>query len=547
MSAESSPKCAVPAVHVGSAGVVLNPDPERDDHWSDLATSLTPETPEKAIAPFRQVLDVARRHGCRTIVVERRYVDPDYRSEYSAFWSKRFEGRDRVAQRLHFFTAVIDPEDLQDLTGDATASYIGYSVLRPAVLGPVGRTVLAPPPGFGGAKLCQVQDRPSLFGNSLEVTGVPFLQQDGELLICAHTAAWLGHYVAQDKGIIGRHSTAEIVAMPSVEASRHRPVPSSGLTSEQLQGVFSALRIPAFFLALNDLPELPAEPPRDEDVEEEEGHQRRVLRERFLRVVCKYLNSGFPVIVLTEKGHAYTLVGWKEDDGGEITLLACDDQGGPYEEIADPFANTPAHRACPKSLMIPLPEKVFLTGEAAETRAYALVEIVGSQYAELDDPDVEDPQANDLSRIMDVLREWRGPVSVRTRLIEGRRYKALLKRQERSQAVLRLLRLSHLPHWVWLVEFHEREARDAGRPSVLAEVVFDSTSHDDIPTIDLVATTSLAVDAGLERAHAESDSAKAEGDGAMWRSMISDAELIDDEYLIVPRHHGEAGEQAEAA
>lgn len=514
------------SVAVGPAATLLYPDPDEDGHWDELAEWLAPETPAKAIGPLRAVLNVARQHGCRAIVLEHRYLDLDYRSEYTGFWSKRFEGRNRVAQRLHFFRTHVDPEDLHDLPDRLKGSYVGYSVLRPTLLGPVGRTVLAPPPELAGAQLCQVRDRPSLFGSVLEVTGVPFCQQDGEVLICAHTAAWMCHYVAQDRRIIGRRTTAEIVSMPSAEASRHRPVPSNGLTGEQLQGIFSNLGIPAFFYDFRDLPELPVDPPGPGDVAEEgavQEHQHRVAREQVLRVVCKYLNSGFPVVVLTENGsaHAYTLVGWRLEND-EIRLLACDDQVGPYEEITDPFADTPTHRGRPKSLMVPLPEKVFLTGEAAETNALGLVELLASQYAKLDDPEVVDPQANDLSEIHAQLSTWRGPISIRARLLEGRRYKALLGHQQRSPAVLRTLRLSHLPHWVWLVEFHDRTAREAGEPCVLAEIVYDSTSHDDLPVADLVATTSVAVDVGLERLTPGSGDAIAEGDGLPWRSMISD-------------------------
>ena len=356
-------------------------------------------------------------------------------------------------------------------------------------------------------------------------------------------------------------------------------MPSTGLTSEQLQGVFSTLGIPAFFYDLDDLPRLPADPdpPEAERDEDEQAllqrHQQRIVRERLLRVVCKYLNSGFPVIVLTGKGpaHAYTLVGWQEHEDGSIALVACDDQVGPYEMISDPFAQgSDSHRARPKSLMIPLPEKVFLTGEAAETDAFGRIELAGAAHSGLDEdelsaaqadgpePEVEGDEAiaHDVTRIRIGLNKWHGPVSVRTRLMEGRRYKALLKGQDRSPAVMRLLRLAHLPHWIWLVEFHDRAARERGEPCVFAEVVFDSTSHDDVPMVDLLATRWMATDsgrrraaaasddAGRRRAEAASDDSIVDGDGLMWRSMITDPEIIDGEYVIVPRGDDDAVSEA---
>src|SRR5690242_2788559 len=69
--------------------------------------------------PLERVLEVARAHRCRTIVEENRYVDPDYRSEYSAFWSQRFPATPAFARRLHFFRRVVRDEDLHAIPTDA--------------------------------------------------------------------------------------------------------------------------------------------------------------------------------------------------------------------------------------------------------------------------------------------------------------------------------------------------------------------------------------------------------------------------------------------
>ena len=76
---------------------------------------------------------------------ENRYVDPDYRSEYSAFWSQRFPTRPAFGRRLHFFRRLIRDEQLASLDPN-TAGFVGYSTLKPITPGRVGRTVLAPPP-----------------------------------------------------------------------------------------------------------------------------------------------------------------------------------------------------------------------------------------------------------------------------------------------------------------------------------------------------------------------------------------------------------------
>jgi hypothetical protein len=256
-----------------------------------------------------------------------------------------------------------------------------------------------------------------------------------------------------------------------------------------------------------------------------------VKREKILRVVCKYINSGFPVVVLTgdPARHAFVLVGWQKR-AGRIELIACDDQVGPYEVITDPLLEPPGGRGRWRTLMMPLPEKVFLTGEAAEGNGRAIVETTAARYRALTPTGAPDTQSNDLAKIAAGLTHLRGPVSVRARLMEGRRWKAGLVKQGRSDAILRLFRLSHLPHWVWLLEFHDRAARQAGTPCVIGEIVFDSTSHDDLPTPRLLATTSVAIDLTMEASGAPEALSQASGDGTAWRSVISDWSLADDEY-----------------
>lgn len=512
--------CALRATTYGDGlrkvATVFNASADDAQAWSDVDEHLCGFVIDKARGPFRRILTVVRSRGCRTAVIEERYIDADYRSEYGAFWAGRFEDRPPQARRVHFFTDAFDASLLPRLPKQH--GYLGYCVIRPTTLGAVGRTVIRPPLQLDGAHLTMVIDRPSLFGNPLEVEGVPFSQQDGELLRCADASAWLCHYVAYHQRICGRLLTADIARLPSGEGSRHRALPSTGLTGEQLQAVFSAIGIPAFFYEVAKLPKLPAEMrcPRGRSNTE---HNRRIRDERVSRVVCKYLNSGFPVVVLTEseEGHAFTLVGWQRSEDS-VRLIACDDQVGPYEVIESPELDA-SRRGSWKGLMLPLPAKVFLTGEAAESRARQYV------LAERDQAEMSGASGTDLSEIAQHLEDLAGPISVRARLMEGRRYKAVAARQSRDPESVRISQMTHLPHWVWVVEFHDRAARVAGEACVEAEIVFDSTSHDDIPILDVVTTRSIAFD--VRSANAEEpqrDAALYVGqlDGRRWRSLISD-------------------------
>lgn len=99
----------------------------------------------EATRPLERIFYLARMAGCQTVLIENRYVDADYRSEYGRHWSRTFEGRPAFARRLHFFRAWLTDRDVANLPDPKDAGYIGYSVMRPTPQGPVGRTMVTAP------------------------------------------------------------------------------------------------------------------------------------------------------------------------------------------------------------------------------------------------------------------------------------------------------------------------------------------------------------------------------------------------------------------
>ena len=432
--------------------------PVTDDDWQSLVAV------SGGGALFGTVLDVVRRNRCRTVVVENRYVDADFRSDFSAFWSKRFDAGPAFARRVHFFRARIPEERLHRLP--ATPGYLGYSVIRPSPYadGRIGRTVLAPPPRFRGATLALLQDEVSLFGNRLEVMGVPYSEQDGEFLRCAHAAIWACHYSAHRRGLVGRRLTAELVRMTPVGVSRFRSLPSPGMTLEQVQAVFDAAGQPALFYGLSQMPRVPGvENPGG--IQDERGIPIHAgyWDTRLFSVICRYLNSGFPVMVANHN-HAWVLGGWFTQRG-QIKFVAFDDQRGPYQVIDSPFTD---ERAPWMAIMVPLPPKVYMSGEMAETWGHKSFRSLGSA------PGVP-PSWRELSDKLGITPKG---ISLRTFLMDSSQYKESVLSQGRHEDVVRALRLSRLPHYVWVVEAHDRDRRDARQPAVVAEAVFDPDSSD---------------------------------------------------------------------
>jgi hypothetical protein len=421
-----------------------------------------------------RVFAVARAHRCRTVVEENRYVDPDYRSEYSAFWSQRFPTRPAFARRLHFFRRLIRDEQLPAIDPE-TAGYVGYATLKPISPGRVGRTVLSPPPRLGKATLALATDRISLFGTPLEVRGAPFLEQDGEYLRCAHAAAWMCHYSAALRRLVGRSLTAQLVELSPAAVWHERPLPSPGLTWNQLQAVFASTGQPALFYGLSAMPRVRGVAnPTPQILPDGRIKHPGLWDTRIFSVVCRYLNAGYPVLVAT-LDHAFVIVGWFRE-GARIRFIACDDQWGPYETITSPFTD---RRAPWDAFMVPLPPKVYLSGEQAESAAHLLIRAQGAR-----------PGAPSSWQQLST-RLAAGDISLRTFLRSNLGYKRIVSQQRRGQAATRLLRLARLPHWIWVVEAQDSDRRVAGRPAVLAEIVFDSTSSDRNPAFSAISVPGI--------------------------------------------------------
>ena len=448
---------------VDEAGSVESPRSDAD--WAALLVRFAEG---RHAAPLARVFEVVRQNGCKTVVVENRYVDADYRSDYAVFWAQRFAETSPFTQRLHFFKGEFGNDDLHRL--DPTFGYLGYTVLRPSAVGPVGRTLISAPRALDAAVKSRVSDQVSLFGADLDVDGAPFCQQDGEFLRCAHVAAWVCHYTAFRRGLVGRTLTGAFVKMAPQGLSIERALPSKGMNYNELQAVFGQLGQPALFYGLQHMPQVPGvdDPPPQFDAN---GEMRApgVWDTRMFSVICRYLNSGFPVLIATTD-HAFVLVGWFRDNGGDIRFVACDDNRGPYEVIDSPFTD---HRAPWQAMMIPLPPKVYLSGEMAETVAHRRFREFGALAG-------APPEWGHLSAGL----KDKSTISLRTVLIDVRRYKRGLADQGRPDALVRLLRLARMPQWLWVVEAHDRALRNAGEPSVIAEVVFDTTSSDVSPRED---------------------------------------------------------------
>lgn len=195
---------------------------------------------------LEQVIGQAYTLGAQSAVVEYRYLDPDYRSEHSSFYSTTFRRYPSVAHRLHFFSEPPSErlEDAELPTNFKGFNYLGFTVLRPLPGARVGRTMIKPDEELAKHVTCQAVDRVNVFGERHEVRAAPFMAQDAQLGVCAHMTLWVANYFHHLAYGHPRHLAAEIADAVPADAGVGRKAPSSGLTVWQIGAGSTALGRP---------------------------------------------------------------------------------------------------------------------------------------------------------------------------------------------------------------------------------------------------------------------------------------------------------------
>jgi hypothetical protein len=393
-------------------------------------------------AVMSEVLAQVYRLGGQTALVEYRYLDPDYRNEHSRFYSSTFRRYPSVAHRLHFWSEP-PPAELDDPRLPARFlpdSYLGYSVIRPVPGAPVGRTMLRPQDTLREYIGCSTADEANLFGTRLDVTAAPFMAQDAQLSVCAHATLWITAYYHHLEYHSPRRLPGDISdAVPSA-FGMGRPTPSLGLTINQLIEAARVIGLPCLVYPV------------------------ATATESVYALACRYLNSGMPVII-AGGGHAFTLVGYqpyRAPDGLKRTrFIRQDDEVGPYQEVENADLDDYAPW---QYLIVPLPQKVYVSGEKAEELGIQrLRETLGASGS-----------AEDLALLE---RIKVGEVRFRTSVVRSKTFKRHLIDRGMETSTATIDQRMGMSRWIWVVEATDAVERDAGRASVIAEAVIDATDH----------------------------------------------------------------------
>ncbi|MAM37989.1 MAG: hypothetical protein CL949_05700 [Erythrobacter sp.] len=218
-------------------------------------------------------------------------------------------------------------------------------------------------------------------------------------------------------------------------------------------------------------------------------------------VISRYVDSGIPVILGLQQagtaiGHGVVAVGTERTDNVDpatfapsptaaeyVThFLVNDDQRGAYCRLpvnaADKSVDYPfCLETDIKFLLVPLPEKVFMTAEAAELVARGMLFQVAHQRKHLATSALppgtawdEDPTFYDLLQTNSAF--------ARTYLTYGWKYKTRMLRNCSSQQAKAELLGMQLPKYVWVTEFSRPEETaflDPCKRLIRAHAVVDAT------------------------------------------------------------------------
>jgi len=383
------------------------------------------------------------RENPTLVQIESGYIDEDYRDEYINFYAKTYRELPSRCERLHFF----------DQSGPEPEDYLGFMVLRPIIGRPVCRTMIRPPATVRKSVSCLATGTATPWGYRKTIRCFPYISQDSQFGSCAHAALWMISLYFHLRYRHPRHHLSDFARSARLHQDVHPAVPSGGLNLRQISAV------------LHDLDMTPVIYPLDES-----------LPDTAERIACRYLNSGLPVMLLNEgadTGHAQVLIGYGRDDEG-LFFVYHDDQVGPYKVtrelpsmVDDEAGSAPRYHKTINALVVPMPGRIFLSGEAAEQWAALIFQELIEQHLK------EKPG---LAQLADGLETRR--LRLRSYLTEVADYKRALRFRELSDDVVVWHTGISTSHWLWIVELQDLEAADEGPRCVIGEVAIDATSDD---------------------------------------------------------------------
>ena len=471
-----------------------------DADWDLLEATIFPECKR---GPLPKLLSSLKEMGALSAVIEDEYLDRDFTAEFSAFYCKLFARYSKLCKRVHFFS--VDVTDILDLPDAAELSskleeagnqtYLGFIVARPVAHSRVGRTVIAAPrspAGMASKLLVRAQYDVHLLGASLQVVGVPLVQQDTRVGACAQAAIWSAgrHFHVKHRGAWLSVSDITEEALQPVDFSASTALPAGS----------QHLSVNSMVIALRRMGREPFSYVNPAAIGQ--GGGWAINPEA---AISRYVDSGIPVILglsvpNSHIGHAVVAIGQTAKmltAGAQLpsnptravfceAFLVNDDQRGAYLRL--PVSATSGYKEVPFTIeqnlqyfLIPLPNKVYRPAESAEEIAW---DILRNFYV-VEMPKIRADSSFDMgssNTSSDAFLSAVGSnhVIARTYLTYGWKHRLrILRNSLVSETVKQAIIRHDLPRYVWITEFGTLDSMnhlDPGAKRIFSHTVIDATS-----------------------------------------------------------------------
>lgn len=462
------------------------------------------------------ILDYSRTHlHCKTIAVENKYICKDFRSEFSALYSKQFAPISSLATRLHFFEAELTNDEEILKCGKDYLGYCGYVVIRPTKICRIGRSVLKAAEHDVNREycICVSKNHSHILGRQFEVEGTPFIQQDSLLMCCAHSAIWVCTRYMHEAFAYPEVLPQEISENAGLSyTTGTRALPTEGLSN---------LDILNCFLNLGYSPILFSKPRREEYYSTTE-YSEACKHWHPVRNIYRWIESGFPVVACVP-GHSFAVVGhtfypkrWKGKLENEVFenicavfsdqwvdgLLEHDDASGPYRLLPAESrdrkrllgtrlrsllpSGEQTYRSALKDIqayVVPLPSKVYILSEHIEDIVKGLIENRRAVELFRHTQFIAETGNGMAKEFLDSMFNKDNPIVFRCYVTESTKYKSRLRSLPDDSVPMMLrhqLTYMRMPRYIWVIEI--TNAYYMSKPAhqerkILGQILIDATGN----------------------------------------------------------------------
>ncbi len=401
----------------------------------------------------------------KSILLEKNYICKDHRDLFSNYYSKKYKIKSHYCDRLHFFSEEIELNRLLLKPEEFQEAYIGYSVIRPVYERCIGRTVIDPFKVNKDMCCLRTSFGTEIAGAEFKVEGYPYISQDAEVTVCAHSSLWgVCRYLSERYSKYREVYPYDLVLMTGDHHGRKAPY--RGMTYSDYSTILTKFGCHPIV-----------------KLTKKEGSDK--IDSEAFKDVCAYVESGFPVLASIGR-HVVTLVGHTIDytktvgssdviDSSEFLkqFVVVDDNVFPYsllgyENDPDNYGKLYQNELGVKSInsiaaaVCPLPEKVFLPAKKARYKAEKFLKKLK-------------PDADKIAS---------GPYITRLFLTSGSSFKKKKRANSLNTSKLNadtkldivsywLTRNLSFPHFIWVMEISTIELYKKGL--CFGEIVLDST------------------------------------------------------------------------